>query len=147
MLYEKAASEGYLQSLVNMGILYEEGYAPSNNSVQKAIECYQQAANGGNPNGYVNLGLLTMNRDSREESEFFLKKAAEMGNIYAMQVLAHKTMKPPLIIQKTQSIGFKENSRTSNQEARTFSSEFKSKTKSFRKSEAPASQRNLDPYA
>ena len=66
MLYEKAASEGYLQSLVNMGILYEEGYVPSGGSVQKAIECYQQAANGGNPNGYVNLGLLTMNRNSQE---------------------------------------------------------------------------------
>ena len=66
MFYEKAASEGFLQSFVNMGILYEEGFVPSGGSIQKAKECYQQAANGGNPNGYVNLGLLTMNRDSKE---------------------------------------------------------------------------------
>jgi TPR repeat protein len=65
ILYEKAASEGHLQSLVNMGILYEEGYVPSGVSIEKAVDCYQQAANGGNPNGYVNLGLLTMNRNSK----------------------------------------------------------------------------------
>jgi TPR repeat protein len=76
MFYEKAASEGYLQSFVNMGILYEEGYVPSGPSMDKAIECYQQAASGGNPNGYMNLGLLTWNRNLKEDAEAFLKKAA-----------------------------------------------------------------------
>lgn len=35
-LYEKAASEGYLQAYVNMGILYEEGYVSSGPSLEKA---------------------------------------------------------------------------------------------------------------
>lgn len=57
-----------------------------------------------------------------------------MGNIYAMQVLAHKTMKPPLVVNKTHSMAYKENGMNANHEVRTFSSDFKSKTKSFRKS-------------
>lgn len=56
-----------MQSYVNLGILYEKGEIGSDNNIQKAYEYYQKAANGGNHNGLVNLGLLTFQKNTKDD--------------------------------------------------------------------------------
>ena len=56
-----------MQSYVNLGILYEKGEIGSDNNIQKAYEYYQKAANGGNHNGLVNLGLLTYQKNTKDD--------------------------------------------------------------------------------
>lgn len=87
---EAAAKNGYPPAINKLGDFYYSGYGCKRDpetafmfyekaagpSIDKAIDCYQQAANGGNPNGYMNLGLLTWNKNLKEDAEAFLKKAA-----------------------------------------------------------------------
>jgi hypothetical protein len=63
-----------------------------------------------------------------------------------MQVL-NRQSKPQMA--KTQSSGatFLKENFSNNYDTKTFQSEFQTKTKSFKKSEAPASRQNLDSYA
>jgi hypothetical protein len=69
-----------------------------------------------------------------------------MGNIYAMQVL-NRNSKPPMVKAQSSGAAFLKENVSNNNDARSFQSELRTKTKSFKKSEAPLPQRILDPYA
>lgn len=86
---------------------------------------------------------MTLNRNSTEDADFFLKKAADMGNIYAMQFLTSKT-KSPMVRTTYTDNNHKENVDMNIR--KIVSTQYGSQPKSFRKSEAAMSNHDHDDF-
>ena len=63
--YEKAAKQGHLDAMTDLGFLYERGVKSENGNSyfiephpQHALKYYQKASKAGFPRGYNNLGSL-----------------------------------------------------------------------------------------
>jgi uncharacterized protein len=81
--YSRACKLGDLDSLLNLGALFEE-----QKKFEQAAEMYKQAMQAGSSWGYLNLALmLRRQKKSEKEAAALLAKAAEMGNTEAKKML------------------------------------------------------------
>lgn len=89
-LFEKAASQGHVESMLNLGNLYESGTGVLKNA-QKAAEWYLNAANSGSVEAKARLANLYykgegVDKDPARAAEL-LKEPADRGDINAQYLL------------------------------------------------------------
>ncbi len=80
---KKAASQGHLMAMSNLGYAYENGISVDIN-IDEAFKWYQRAADGGLDFGYRNLGALYKSIKNDKKAFENYKKAADLGNTRAM---------------------------------------------------------------
>ncbi len=87
--HTEAAENGNVQSMVILGNLYKEGTTSREcpiRNIQSAIKWYNKAAEFNNADALYELGCIHTNNEN--ESKEYLKKAADLGNVDAMILLA-----------------------------------------------------------
>lgn len=80
---KKAANQGDLMAMNNLGYAYENGLVVEANKGE-AFKWYQKAADGGLDMGYRNLGALYTSIGDHKNALENIKKAADLGNTRAM---------------------------------------------------------------
>ena len=90
--YRKAAEQGHLQSLADLGRFYAYGVGGLTQSYETAYEMFSVAARGGNSNGQLWLSMLYMGgvgvAQNTEQSLYWMARSIEQDDLGAMYELA-----------------------------------------------------------
>jgi TPR repeat protein len=84
-LFMKAVEQGYTWAMINLGYMYKEGGAKIN--PEKALKWFNAAVDAGDPEGYMELGVLynegkIVERDTEKASVYY-QKAVDGGYVNA----------------------------------------------------------------
>ena len=83
MMYELAAQQGYVSTIYNLGVMYDNDNSPGvEQSYERAFEYYEQPADLGHPLAQFNLGIMYYNgrgvqKDIAKSREWWTKAAAQ----------------------------------------------------------------------
>ena len=78
-IYLKAAELHDSDALCNIGVMYENGRGIEKN-IEKALQCYREAALLGSPLGQYNYAVLLESRGDKEQAIKFYKMSADRGD-------------------------------------------------------------------
>lgn len=83
-VYEQSAKLGFTSSMINLGNIYFEDACKN---IELAKKYYRMAASHLNPAGAWNLYIVYRDGGNKRRSQFWLKRAAELGEEDAIDIL------------------------------------------------------------
>jgi TPR repeat protein len=86
-LFEKAADQGYVKAMHNVGYCYQVGIGSTKDD-SKAVEYYTKAAEGGSTRSQRNLGILFGQLGQAEKAYFWLRIAESSGDTEETSLIA-----------------------------------------------------------